>query len=105
MIIIEGHGWGNNYNGILPPWDSNMFLSYHKYWNKNDPASVKNIIASRDKYNVPVWLGETGENSNVSFTEAIRLFEEKNIGWSWWPFKKLGLSNPLQIRSNLNYDQ
>jgi endoglucanase len=105
LIIIEGNGWGNNYNGILPPWDSNMVLSYHKYWNKNDLASIKNMIGARDKYNVPIWLGETGENSNVWFTEAIRLLEENNIGWCWWPLKKLGSNNPLQIKSNLNYDQ
>lgn len=82
-----------------------MVLSYHKYWNKNDLASIKNMIAARDKYNIPIWLGETGENSNVWFTEAIRLLEENNIGWCWWPLKKLGSNNPLQIKSNLNYDQ
>lgn len=103
MIIIEGNGWGNNYNGVFPPWDNNMALSYHKYWNKNDAASIQHILDSRDKFNVPVWLGETGENSNVWFTEAIRLLESNNIGWSWWPLKKLGANNPLQIRTNLNY--
>ena len=105
MIIIEGNGWGNNYNGIFPLWDTNIVLSYHKYWNKNDPASIKSMTDARNKYNVPVWLGETGENSNVWFTEAIRLLEENNIGWSWWPLKKIGSNNPLQIRSNPNYDQ
>jgi hypothetical protein len=53
---------------------------------------------------MPVWLGETGENSNTWFTEAISLFETNNIGWSWWPLKKLGNNNPLQIRSNPSYD-
>src|SRR6185503_7531495 len=24
IIIIEGNGWGNNYNGMLPVWDDNM---------------------------------------------------------------------------------
>ncbi len=81
LIIIEGNGWGNNYNGVLPPWDKNMALSFHKYWNYNDQASIKGILNFRDKYNIPVWLGETGENSNVWFTEAIRLFETNNIGW------------------------
>lgn len=104
MVIIEGNGWGNNYNGILPLWDKNMALSYHKYWNYNDANSIKGMLESREKYNVPIWLGETGENSNVWFTDAISLFEENNIGWAWWPLKKLGFNNPLQIRSNLNYD-
>ena len=35
-IIIEGNGWGNNYNGLMPVWDKNMVLSFHKYWNFND---------------------------------------------------------------------
>ena len=105
IIIIEGNGWGNNYNGVLPPWDKNMVLSFHKYWNANDEHSIQHILDFRKKYNVPVWLGETGENSNVWFTEAIRLLEKNNIGWSWWPLKKLGNNNPLEIPSNDGYRQ
>lgn len=105
IIIIEGNGWGNNYNGILPIWDDNMVLSFHKYWNYNNQASIQHILNTRDQYNVPVWLGETGENSNVWFTEAIHLLESNNIGWSWWPLKKMGNNNPMQILSNSNYDK
>ncbi len=104
IIIIEGNGWGNNYHGMLPPWDDNMVLSFHKYWNQNDLHSIQYILNYRDQYNVPVWVGETGENSNVWFREAIHLFESNNIGWAWWPLKKLGNNNPLQIPSNPKYD-
>lgn len=105
IVIIEGNGWGNNYNGILPTWDNNMVLSFHKYWNYNDTNSIRHIINTRTKYNVPVWVGETGENSNVWYTEAIRLMEEHNIGWAWWPLKKLGNNNPLEVKSNPDYDK
>ena len=104
IIIIEGNGWGNNYNGMLPTWDKNMVLSFHKYWDYNKPENIKRIIDTRNKYNVPVWLGETGENSNVWFTQVVHLLETNNIGWSMWPLKKMGSNNPLEIRSNLNYD-
>jgi endoglucanase len=104
MIIIEGNGWGNNYRGMLGTWDPNMVLSFHKYWNYNDLASIQHILDIRQQYNVPVWLGETGENTNVWFTEAVRLLESNNIGWCWWPLKKLGFNNPLQIKSNAKYD-
>ena len=97
IVIIEGNGWGNNYSGVFPPWDSNMVLSYHKYWNYNNEASIRHMLEARDKYNIPIWLGETGENSNVWFTEAIRLLEKHNIGWAWWPLKKIGINNPLEI--------
>ncbi len=104
LIIIEGNGWGNNYKGMLGPWDSNMVLSFHKYWNLNDQQSVQHIINYRSQYNIPVWIGETGENSNTWFTEAIQLFEKNNMGWCWWPLKKLGNNNPLQVKSNSAYD-
>ncbi|RNL54740.1 cellulase family glycosylhydrolase [Pedobacter jejuensis] len=104
IIIIEGNGWGNNYNGIFPLWDKNMVLSFHKYWNYNDQASISNMIKARDEQNVPVWLGETGENSNTWFTDAISLLERNNIGWAWWPLKKVGFNNPMEIRSNPNYN-
>jgi endoglucanase len=104
IIIIEGNGWGNNYKGMLGPWDKNMVLSFHKYWNNNDQQSIQHIINFRNQYKMPVWIGETGENSNTWFTEAIRLYEKNNMGWSWWPLKKLGNNNPLQIKSNPAYD-
>jgi hypothetical protein len=82
-----------------------MVISFHKYWNNNDQESIQHMLDTREKYNVPIWLGETGENSNVWFMQAIRLFEQNNIGWAWWPLKKLGNNNPLEIQSNANYDK
>ena len=105
LIIIEGNGWGNNYNGIMPAWDNNMALSFHKYWNNNDENSIRHILNMRKENNMPVWLGETGENSNVWFTQAIALLENNNIGWAWWPLKKLGNNNPLEIKSNPAYEK
>ena len=77
IVIIEGNSWGNNYNGILPAWDKNMVMSFHKYWNYNDQQSISRILKYRDDNNIPVWLGETGENSNPWFRDAIRLLEKK----------------------------
>ena len=89
----------------MPFEDNNTVVSFHKYWNYNDEASVEGIIKTREQYNVPVWLGETGENSNVWFTEAIALLEKNKIGWAWWPLKKLGGNNPLQIKKDTAYQQ
>ena len=103
IIIIEGNGWGNNYNGILPTWDDNMVLSFHKYWSGTTDNDIRNMLDTREKYNVPIWIGETGENSNTWYTEAIRLFEKHNIGWAWWPLKKAGVSSPLEVPANHNW--
>jgi len=98
IIIIEGNGFGNNYNGVFPLWDNNLVLSFHKYGNFNTQASIQNFLNWQDQYNVPLWLGESGENSNTWFTEAIQLVESHNIGWCWWQLKKMGVNNPLEIK-------
>lgn len=108
MVIIEGNCWGNNYAGILPLWDKpeankNLVLSFHKYWNNNTAADISGHLALREKYNMPIWLGESGENSNLWFTDAIALVESQGIGWAWWPLKKLGFNNPLEVKPNADY--
>lgn len=103
MIIIEGNCWGNNYKGVLPAWDKNMTLSFHKYWSNNTQGEISGILKLREQYNLPAWLGESGENSNLWFADAIRLMENNGIGWAFWPLKKLGINNPLQIDANPGY--
>jgi aryl-phospho-beta-D-glucosidase BglC (GH1 family) len=98
IIFIEGNCYANNYWGLLPPWDDNMVISFHKYWDKNDVASIQKYLNIRNKYDVPLWLGESGENSNKWYRNAIELMESHDIGWSWWPLKKIGANNPFEVK-------
>jgi len=100
IIFVEGNCWANNYSGIFPLWDNNMVISFHKYWSLTTRASIQNFLDYRKKYNAPLWVGETGENSNGWFTDVISLLEKNKIGWAMWPLKKAGLNNPLQLKIN-----
>ncbi|QDO95507.1 cellulase family glycosylhydrolase [Formosa sediminum] len=105
IIFIEGNCWGNNYEGILPVWDNNMVLSFHKYWTYNTTASIQQFLDYREQYNVPIWLGESGENSNVWFKEAISLVERHNIGWAFWPMKKVdNTAGVTSVTKNTGYE-
>ena len=105
ILFIEGNGFANDFSGLTPPWDSNMVYSPHKYWTYNDTASMQWVLDIREQHNVPLWLGESGENSNAWFTEAINLFEDNNIGWAWWPWKRIEtITCPYSINSNSNYE-
>lgn len=88
IIIIEGNCWGNNHNGLTPPWDDKLVYSFHKYWSTNDQGSIQGMINLRNTHNVPIWCGESGENSNHWYTDAVRLLEENGVGWAWWTWKK-----------------
>ncbi|MFK7949696.1 MAG: carbohydrate-binding protein [Saprospiraceae bacterium] len=104
ILFIEGNWFANDFTGLTPPWDDNMVYSPHKYWSVNDQASIQWVLNLRDQYNVPLYLGETGENSNVWFRDAVKLYEDNNMGWAWWPMKKVeSVAGPLSITKSADY--
>jgi endoglucanase len=105
IVIIEGNGFGNNYRGVFPVWDNNLVVSFHKYGNFNNLQSIQGFLTLSEQNNIPLWLGETGENSNTWFTELIKLAESHNIGWAWWQLKKMGVNNPLEIKITPGYQK
>lgn len=105
IIFIEGNWFANDFTGLTPAWDNNMVYSFHKYWSFNDQASIQWVLDLREEFNVPLWMGEGGENSNVWFEEAISLFEENGIGWSWWPMKRIEtIVGPYSIKKTGGYN-
>lgn len=96
ILFIEGNWYATDFTSLTPPWDSNMSYSFHKYWNDPTLATIQYLISMSNTYNVPLWMGESGENSNHWFYEAVQLFESNNIGWNWWTHKKLDkITSPL----------
>ena len=104
IIFIEGNWWANDFTGLTPPWDDNLVYSPHKYWSTNTAETMQWVTTMRNEHNVPLYLGESGENSNVWFRDAIRLLEDLGIGWAWWPLKKVdNISAILSIPKTDNY--
>ncbi len=96
LIFIEGNWYATDFAGLTPPWDENMAYSFHKYWNGNTQSSIQYLVDIRNTTNRPLWLGETGENSNKWFVDCVELMKTNNIGWAWWPHKKIGsIAGPL----------
>ena len=109
IIFACGTNWCGSPAGvkaILPTWDDNMVLVFHKYWDNNDLASISGYLEIRRKNNVPLWNGETGENGNAWAKGMVDLLGKHNIGWSWWTYKKLNQNtNPCSIPEPANYSK
>jgi endoglucanase len=90
IIILGGAQWDSNFKPFGPPFDKKLVYQFHKYWTKTTGKEViQDYIDFRDKYNVPIYCGETGENKD-EWCEAFRkTLEENNIGWQYWPYKKM----------------
>ena len=105
LVFAEGNNWATDFSDLTPAWDTNMAWSFHKYWNDNsDPSSILTYMSLRGSSGTPLWMGESGENSNEWFAEAVALLERYKIGWSWWTLKKIeSIACPLSVHRSANY--
>jgi hypothetical protein len=89
IIFIEGNHFATDFRGLTPPWDNNMVYSFHKYWSPPTVETIQQFLDIRKEHNVPLWMGESGENNNEWYRSAVQMFEADTIGWAWWTLKKL----------------
>ena len=89
IIILGGAQWDSNFKVFGKPFDSKLIYTFHKYWSDTTQSVIQEYIDFRDKYNVPIWLGESGENKMVWISSFRRLLEKNDIGWCFWTFKRL----------------
>ena len=106
IIFIEGNWYATNFSGLTPKFDSNMVYAFHKYWNETDLSSIQQYRNLRNQNITPLWLGESGENSNSWYFEVVKLMEAQNIGWNWWAHKKFAtITSPLSAQIPTGYQQ
>ena len=108
ILFIEGGNFATDFNNLTPPllYGTNIVYSFHKYWSETSKATIQDLLNLRDNWNVPLWMGESGENSNPWFYETIKLLEENNIGWCWWTHKKIQTTtSPLSAPITANYQR
>lgn len=99
MIILEGVHWSTDWSIFDDKFDDNLMLQFHKYWNNPDTESIQKYIDLREEWNVPIFMGEGGENNPQWYTGAFRMFEDHNISWNFWTWKKMNTQNsPFSIR-------
>jgi hypothetical protein len=107
MIILEGADWSNDWSVFSRPFAPNLVYQFHYYcW--DNPDNLRDIIRYLDyrkKWNVPVWVGETGERNNTIYWATTQYFESNNIGWSFWPWKKMDAGNgPYSVKKPAKWD-
>ncbi|NQV73021.1 cellulase family glycosylhydrolase [bacterium] len=96
ILFIEGNYYATHFYLLDPAFDNNMVYAFHKYWNAPDVGTIQYLLDLRNNTGVPLWLGETGENSNPWFYLVSRLAEDHDIGWNWWTHKKIeAVTSPL----------
>jgi len=106
LVILGGAQWDSNMHMFGPPFDSKVVYTFHKYWTKTTTKDVvQEYIDYRDKYNVPIYCGETGENNDEWVGSFRKMLEENDIGWTYWPYKKMdNISGIITFNRPMGYD-
>ena len=107
MLIVEGADWANDWSVFSKPFDANQVYQFHYYcWDQPaERKSIQQYLECRTRFNAPVWVGETGERDDRIYWATTEYFEANDIGWSFWPWKKMDTRNsPYSIEPPQNWD-
>lgn len=89
IVILGGAQWDSNFKAFGTPFDSKTIYTFHKYWTDPTKKVIQDYIDFSNKYNVPIYCGETGENKDEWVAAFKNVLEQNNIGWHFWPYKKM----------------
>jgi hypothetical protein len=90
ILFLGGAQWDGNFSVFGKPFDSNVVYTFHKYWTAADESVLRPYLEFRERYDVPIWMGESGENTDEWIAQFAKALEKNNIGWAFWPYKKMG---------------
>ena len=90
IVMLGGAQWDSNFE-VFSDWhvDNKMMYTCHRYWSDTIQSSIQDFLDFRKKVNLPLYMGETGENNDEWISSFRKLLERNNIGWHFWPYKKL----------------
>ena len=55
---------------------------------------------------MPLWLGESGENTDDWIGKFVQVLESNNVGWAFWPYKKMdATSSVVSIEKPVYWDE
>lgn len=91
IVMLGGAQWNSNFKVFTDSgFDDKMMYTCHRYWCDTLQANIQDFVDFRDSVNLPIFMGETGENTNEWIAAWTRLMIRNNIGYTYWPYKKMG---------------
>ncbi len=97
IIMLEGVHWATDFSVLdgmsQEEAQDNLVLQFHRYWSPADHAGVAPYRAAAERLQIPLFMGEGGENNLDWYTAAFPMYERLRIGWSFWSYKKMDCGN------------
>lgn len=105
IIMLGGAQWNGNFKPFKDSkFDDNLMYSCHRYGGQPTPDAIRGFINFRDSVNLPMYMGEIGHNSDEWMATFCKTMEDNNIGWTFWPYKKIRNSSFVGIEAPIAWD-
>jgi endoglucanase len=105
-VILGGAQWDSNFDVFGPPFDRNAIYTFHKYWTAPSQDVIQPYLDFSERYHVPLWMGESGENQDFWIAEFRTTLEKNDVGWTFWPYKKMdATSSPVSFARPMHWDE
>ncbi len=100
IVFLGGAVWETDFSVFGEPFDDKLAYTFHKYWMPPEQSQIQEYVDFREKYNVPLLMGESGENDDEWVKNFRELLDKNDIHWTFWPYKKMD-----NTRGPMNFDR
>lgn len=93
IILLGGAQWNGAFH-MFTDWtfDDKLMYTCHRYGSNPTKEAIQKIIDFRDKTGLPMYMGEIGHNTMQWQADFVKVMKENNIGYTFWPYKKIDKS-------------
>ena len=107
IVLLGGAQWNSNFKVFKDSkFDDKLMYTCHRYWCDTLQNNIQDFVNFRDSVNLPMYMGETGENTDEWIAAWTRLMNRNNIGWTYWPYKKMNSPRGVtSIKQPENWDK
>lgn len=105
IILLGGAQWNGNFEPFSDwKFDNKIMYTCHRYGGEPTKAAIQSIIDFRDKTKLPMYMGEIGHNTDQWQTDFCATMKKANIGYTFWPYKKIDGSCMMGIKKPADWD-
>jgi len=100
IVFLGGAVWETDFSVFSEPFDDKLVYTFHKYRMPPEQQEIQQYVDFRARHNVPILMGESGENEDEWVKDFRELLDSNEIHWTFWPYKKMD-----NLRGPMNYDK
>ena len=90
IILLGAPQWNGNFKPFKDwTYDDKLMWTCHRYGGDPIRPAIMNFIEFRYSTGLPMYMGEIGHNTDEWQETFCRTMIEANIGYTFWPYKKI----------------